>query len=188
MSINYDKNYEEQLREMSDILELINYRPRTIESYLRSISECCEWLGSTFGISIDEATVSQLRSFLAYLHRPASDGGREFKPRSVNIYNCAIKKYFRYVLRKDLSNRDLPTMRVDNPLPRVPSQNFDYLSLTSASVNCQDREHPQEYAAKEHRQAYTAKEHPGRRWYKNTGYMRHYQSEGMMSSHSSLKK
>lgn len=36
MSINYDKNYEEQLREMSDILELINYRPRTIESYLRS--------------------------------------------------------------------------------------------------------------------------------------------------------
>jgi site-specific recombinase XerD len=147
MSINYDKNYEEQLREMSDILELINYRPRTIESYLRSISECCDWLGSTFGISIDEATVSQLRSFLVYLHRPASDGGREFKPRSVNIYNCAIKKYFRYVLRKDLSNRDLPTMRVDNPLPRVPSQNFDYLSLTSASVNCQAREHHQAYAA-----------------------------------------
>ena len=122
MPINYNKLYEEQLREMSDILELINYRPRTIESYLRSISECCEWLGSTFGISIGDATVSQLRAFLAFLHRPASEGGRELKPRSVNIYNCAIKKYFHYVLRKDLSNRDLPTMRVDNPLPKVPSQ------------------------------------------------------------------
>ena len=43
MSINYDKNYEEQLREMSDILELINYRPRTIESYLRSIPPCLRW-------------------------------------------------------------------------------------------------------------------------------------------------
>ena len=81
MPINYNKLYEEQLREMSDILELINYRPRTIESYLRSISECCEWLGSTFGISIGDATVSQLRAFLAFLHRPASEGGRELKPR-----------------------------------------------------------------------------------------------------------
>ena len=121
MPINYNKLYEEQLREMSDILELINYRPRTVESYLRSISECCEWLGSTYSISIDDATVSQLRAFLAFLHRSASEGGRELKPRSVNIYNCAIKKYFRYVLRKDLSSRDLPTMRVDTPLPKVPS-------------------------------------------------------------------
>ena len=31
MPINYNKLYEEQLREMSDILELINYRPRTIK-------------------------------------------------------------------------------------------------------------------------------------------------------------
>ena len=33
MPINYNNLYEEQLREMSDILELINYRPRTVESY-----------------------------------------------------------------------------------------------------------------------------------------------------------
>ena len=32
MPINYNNLYEEQLREMSDILELINYRPRTVES------------------------------------------------------------------------------------------------------------------------------------------------------------
>ena len=120
MSINYDKNYEEQLREMSDILELINYRPRTVESYLRSISECCDWLESTYGISINDAAVFQLRAFLAYLHRPVSEGGRGLRPRSVNIYNCAIKKYFCYVLRKELSGRDLPTMRVDTPLPKVP--------------------------------------------------------------------
>ena len=75
MPINYNKLYEEQLQEMSDILELINYRPRTVESYLRSISECCEWLGSTYSISIDDATVPQLRAFLAFLHRPASERG-----------------------------------------------------------------------------------------------------------------
>lgn len=122
MPINYDKLYEEQLQEMSDILELINYRPRTIESYLNSISECCEWLDNTYGISINDASIFQLRAFLAFLHRPADEGGRDLKPRSVNIYNCAIKKYLQYVLRREVTSRDLPTMKVDNPLPKVPGR------------------------------------------------------------------
>lgn len=122
MPISNEKLYEEQLREMSDILELINYRPRTVDSYLTSISECCEWLDSTYHISIDDATVQHLRAFLAFLHKPVENGGRGLKPRSVNIYNCAIKRYFQYVLRKELTCRDLPVMKVDNPLPKVPSR------------------------------------------------------------------
>lgn len=122
MPISDEKFYEEQLQEMSDILELINFRPRTRESYLTSISECCEWLDSTYNISIDDASVQHLRAFLIFLHKPVSSGGRGLKSRSVNIYNCAIKKYFQFVLRKELTRRDLPTMKVDNPLPKVPSR------------------------------------------------------------------
>lgn len=36
--------YKSELRDISDVLELINYRPRTIDSYLQSIFECCTWL------------------------------------------------------------------------------------------------------------------------------------------------
>ena len=114
--------FNSELSRMRDILDLMNYRRRTTDSYLQSIFECCEWLDSSFGISIDDASVDQLRSFLLHLKRSKEDGGLGFAPRSVNIYNCAIKKYSRYVLRRPLSNDDLPTCRVDHPLPKVPSK------------------------------------------------------------------
>ena len=63
-----------------------------------------------------------MRAFLLHLKRSKEDGGLGYAPRSVNIYNCALKKYFRFVLRKPLTNDDLPLCKVDYPLPRVPSK------------------------------------------------------------------
>ena len=114
--------YKSELQGISDVLELINYRPRTIDSYLQSIFECCTWLEETYGISLKDADVPQLRTFLLHLKRSKEDGGLGYAPRSVNIYNCAIKKYFRFVLRKPLTNDDLPLCKVDHPLPKVPSK------------------------------------------------------------------
>lgn len=120
----YDLNgpYADELREMSEVIELINYRPRTAESYLYSISLCSAWLDQNYHISIDQATIPQLREFLLYLKRPVEQGGRGFKPRTVNISNCAIKRYSQYVLHRPISREELPTMRVDIPLPKVPSK------------------------------------------------------------------
>ena len=84
--------FQAELRDISDVLELINYRPRTIDSYLQSIFECCSWLQDAYGISLKEASVSQLRAFLLHLKRGKEEGGLGYAPRSVNIYNCAIKK------------------------------------------------------------------------------------------------
>lgn len=114
--------YRDELQGIQDVLELINYRPRTIDSYLQSIFECCDWLQNTYGISVSDANVKQLRAFLLHLKRDKSKGGLGYSPRSVNVYNCAIKKYFRFVLRKPLSNDDLPLCKVDHPLPKVPSK------------------------------------------------------------------
>ena len=91
--------YKSELQSISDVLELINYRPRTIDSYLQSIFECCTWLQDTYNISLNDADVSHLRAFLLHLIRSKDDGGLGYAPRSVNIYNCALKKYFRFVLR-----------------------------------------------------------------------------------------
>ena len=114
--------YRKELQAIADVLELINYRPRTIDSYLQSIFECCEWLMRTYGISFADADYLQLRAFLLHLKRPKKDGGLGYAPRSVNIYNCAIKKYFHLVLRRPLTNDDLPLCKVDHPLPKVPSK------------------------------------------------------------------
>ena len=122
MKYTQSQLYRNELRDISDVLELINYRPRTIDSYLQSIFECCSWLDSAYGISINNAQVEHLRSFLLYLKRSKEDGGLGYAPRSVNIYNCALKKYFRFVLRRPLSDNDLPLCRVDHPLPKVPSK------------------------------------------------------------------
>lgn len=120
----YDLNgpFADELQKMAAAVELIGYRPRTADSYLYAISLCCEWLSNTYHISIDNASVDQLRAHLLYLRRPVSEGGRGFKPRSVNISNCAIKRYFQYALRKPLDKYALPTMRVDSPIPKVPSK------------------------------------------------------------------
>ena len=114
--------FKTELQNISDVLELINYRPRTIDSYLQCIFECCSWLQDTYNIPIADADILQLRAFLLHLKRRKEEGGLGYAPRSVNLYNCALKKYFRFVLKKPLSNDDLPLCRVDHPLPKVPSQ------------------------------------------------------------------
>ena len=114
--------YKKELQDISDVLELINYRPRTIDSYLQCIFECCSWLQDIYGIPIADADFLKLRAFLLHLKRSKEEGGLGYAPRSVNIYNCALKKYFRFVLKRPLSNDDLPLCKVDHPLPKVPSQ------------------------------------------------------------------
>lgn len=114
--------YRAELQGISDVLELMNYRRRTLESYLQSIYDCCVWLEKTYHISLKDADVLQLRAFLLHLKRSKEEGGLGYAPRSVNIYNCALKKYFRFVLRRPLTNDDLPLCKVDHPLPKVPSK------------------------------------------------------------------
>lgn len=126
--------YKTELQGISDVLELINYRPRTIDSYLQSIFECCTWLQDTYGISLAESGVPELRAFLLHLKRPKDDGGLGYAPRSVNIYNCALKKYFRFVLHKPLTNDDLPLCKVDHPLPNVPPKK-DVMKLILETEN-----------------------------------------------------
>ena len=122
MNYSSPQLFSSELQGISEVLELINYRPSTIDSYLRSIFECCAWLRETYDISLNEAEVPHLRAFLLHLKREKKDGGLGYAPRSVNIYNCALKKYFRFVLRRPLTNNDLPLCKVDHPLPKVPSK------------------------------------------------------------------
>lgn len=122
MKYSQSADFRPELQNISDVLELINYRPRTIESYLQCIFECCTWLEETFHVSLADADILQLRSFLLHLKRKKEDGGMGYAPRSVNIYNCAIKKYFRFVLQKPLTNDDLPLCKIDHQLPKVPNK------------------------------------------------------------------
>ena len=122
MKYTQSQLYRNELRNISDVLELINYRPRTIDSYLQSIFECYSWLDSTDGISINNAQVEHLRSFLLTLKRSKEDGGLGYAPRSVNISTRSLKKYFRFVLRRPLFDNNLPLCKVDHPLPKVSSK------------------------------------------------------------------
>lgn len=122
MKYSKSTDFKSEIQSISNLLELINYRPRTIESYLQAIFDCCEWLRENYNIPISEADVDQLRAFLVHLKREKERGGLGYAPRSVNLYNCALKKYFRYILKTPLTNDDLPLCRVDHPLPKVPSK------------------------------------------------------------------
>ncbi|MBQ8666053.1 MAG: tyrosine-type recombinase/integrase [Lachnospiraceae bacterium] len=138
MPYNYEKLISEQLNEFLNTLKLINHRKRTVDTYLSSVSECAQWLHDKLDVSINDASVSNLRAFLVYLHTPVSEGGRGLMPRTVNVYNCAIKKYFAYVVRKELTRWDLPTMRIDHTLPHVPSKE-DTATLLMGTANPKHR-------------------------------------------------
>ena len=126
--------YRAELQGISDVLELMNYRRRTLESYLQSIYDCCVWLEETYHISLKDADVLQLRAFLLHLKRSKEEGGLGYAPRSVNVYNCALKRYFRFVIHKPLTNDDLPLCKVDYPLPKVPSKK-DVMKLILGEKN-----------------------------------------------------
>ena len=138
MPYNYEKLISEQFNEFQNALELINHRRSTVDVYLSSVSECAQWLHDQFNISIEDASVSNLRAFLLHLYTPVSEGGRGLMPRTVNVYNCAIKKYFAYVVRKELTRWDLPTMRIDHKLPHVPSRK-DTATLIMGTTNPKHR-------------------------------------------------
>lgn len=124
MSFTIPEYFKEDILEFSDCLELINYRQGTIDSYLKSIIVCMEWLKESYGISLSEANTKQLRRFLLHLKKD-----RELAPRTINIYNCSIKRYFAYVLQRPLLETELPAMRVDRKLPSVPSKEDTFLII-----------------------------------------------------------
>ena len=126
--------FRPELQAISDVLELINYRPSTIDNYLQSIFDCCLWLDDIYGIPLCNAQVEHLRAFLLHLIRSEDKGGMGYAPRTVNIYNCALKKYFRFVLHKSLTNDDIPLCKVDHTLPKVPSKK-DVMTLILDTKN-----------------------------------------------------
>ena len=122
MNYTDSPKYKTELNDLESYLTLIGYRNNTIQGYLQTVFECCEWLDNTCHVSINDADIRQLRSFLFYLHKPVEKGGRGLKPRTVNVYNSSIRRYYESVLRTPLSRTDLPLMRVDYSLPKVPTR------------------------------------------------------------------
>lgn len=64
MKYTQSDQFQSALQSLTEVLELINYRPRTIDSYLQCIFECCRWLADQNSVSIEEADFRQLRAFL----------------------------------------------------------------------------------------------------------------------------
>lgn len=124
MAIKSFEDHRKEIGEFSDVLELINYRESTIDNYLRNIHECMVWLDKEYGIPIAEAEIRHLRAFLLYLKKE-----RKLAPRTINSYNCAIKKYSVHILLKPLSNMELPTMKVDKRLPNVPNKTDTFMII-----------------------------------------------------------
>lgn len=138
MKYTQSDKYRSELQDISNFLELINFRPRTVDAYLQCIFEACCWLEASFAVGLKDASVSQLRAFLLHLRRSHADGGMGYTPRTVNIYNCAIKKYFRYVMKQPLDSNELPLCRIDRSLPKVPTKP-DVFKLIYGTKNLKHR-------------------------------------------------
>ena len=98
--------YREELQNISDVLELINYRPRTIDSYLQSIFECCVWLTATY--ESGESPISNIVKLNPYSIAVKSEAYEEYeKTTGINEVDTAPSETERY----DLTGRPIRNMR-----------------------------------------------------------------------------
>ena len=47
--------FKTELSKLEVFLSLIDYRESTIQGYLQTVFECCEWLERTYHVSLDDA-------------------------------------------------------------------------------------------------------------------------------------
>lgn len=97
---------------MIEELQLRNYSPKTVSAYVAAVAH----FARHFGRSPDQLTGEEIRSWQLHLRDV-----RQVSWSGFNIAMCALRFFYREVLRRDDLVPRLTFMRRERPLPVVPS-------------------------------------------------------------------
>lgn len=101
-----------------DILSFRDLSNGTISSYCSYLSQFISWFEEEFpDRTIDSVTWEELRSYAACLKDV-----RELNPRTVNCHIAQLRDFFLYILHREWDHYQLPYLRFDEKLPRVPTK------------------------------------------------------------------
>ncbi len=107
------------LKRHIDILSFRDLSQHTIDTYTSYMTQFIDWTESEFpGKQIPELSVDELRSYFLHLKNI-----RCLNPRTINVHIAQLRDFYQYVLRVNWDRYQLPFMKYDTSLPKVPSKN-----------------------------------------------------------------
>ena len=106
------------LEKHKDILSFRDLSMQTIANYTACMTAYIEWVEENLpGRELPSVTWEEVRSYFRYLSK-----AKGYSNRTVNIHIAQLRDFYYYVMHKDWDKREVPSLRIDERLPAVPTK------------------------------------------------------------------
>lgn len=113
-----------------DILSFRDLSVKTVATYVSYMTSYIQWVEDELpGRFLDSVTWDEIRSYVRFLKKI-----RKLNPRTINVHLSQLRDFYFYVLHKDWDMREVPNLKFDTALPKVPTKD-QVLSLINATDN-----------------------------------------------------
>ena len=109
---------ENYCRQYADILSLRDLAKGTISAYLSYLTQFITWTEDQLSAKpLSQVSWEELRSYLLFLKNV-----RKLNPRTINLHIAQLRSFYQYILHRDWDRFQIPFLRFDEPLPKVPTK------------------------------------------------------------------
>lgn len=110
--------YHDLIQKHLDILSFRDLASKTISTYLSYLKEFLRWTEKELSAKpLSDVSFEEIRSYLRYLKDI-----RKLNNRTINVHIAQLRDFYLYVLHKDWDRYQVPYLRYDQFLPKVPSR------------------------------------------------------------------
>lgn len=123
--------YADYIQKHLDILSFRDLAPNTISTYTSYLDEFLCWVEKNLSAKpLAEISYAEIRSYLRYLKDI-----RKLNNRTINVHIAQLRDFYLYVLHKEWDRCQVPYLRYDQFLPKVPSVDEVHSIINSFSNN-----------------------------------------------------
>ena len=110
-----NRNY---LNQHIDILSFRDLSPHTIDVYSSYMTQFIHWTETALSSKpLPDISWEEIRSYLRYLKEI-----RKLNARTINVHIAQLRDFYEYILHRDWDRRQIPYLRYDQHLPKVPAK------------------------------------------------------------------
>lgn len=111
-------NHAILINKHSEILSFRDLAEGTIATYISYLTTFLLWVEENFpDMEVLSLSWENLRSYIRFLKDV-----RKLNSRTVNVHIAQLRDFYYYVLHKDWDRKEIPFLRFDEHLPKVPSR------------------------------------------------------------------
>lgn len=116
-----------------EILSFRELSESTISTYISYLSQFIDWVESELQKPLTDVSWAEIRSYILYLKNV-----RHIGSRTINVHIAQLHHLWNYVLKRDWDTYEVPFLKYDTVLPKVPSV-AEINAIINATVNIKHR-------------------------------------------------